>query len=330
MMQRVIFRADGNLQIGYGHFIRSLGIAGLINDQFDCVFATQMPTEYQLTEIHKVCSKHIALPSDERHYNEFLTHLKEDDIVVLDNYFFSSDYQLQIKSKGCKVIFIDDHNDKNYVCDALINNIPGFSVASFKKQAYTKLYLGTDYALLRPEFFNPALRKIEKKRKTIFLSFGGADFFNVSEKIIRFLIEIDDTFEINLLIGDAYKFHEALQKFETVKVFKNISAAEVASLMAASYICIVPASSLLNEVASIGSKILVGYFAENQIQPYEYFVDNNLAIGLGDYRSLDFELFREKLEQAFHADFLIENQKNVYHFQQVNNLKKIFYDIRKN
>lgn len=330
MKQRVIFRADGNLQIGYGHFIRSLGIAGLINDEFDCVFATQMPTDYQLTEIYKVCSTHIALSITKKHYDEFLTHLNKDDIVVLDNYFFTSDYQLQIKAKGCKVVFIDDHNDKNYVCDALINNIPGFPVTSFKKQEYTKLYLGTDYALLRPEFFNPALRQIKKKEKTIFLSFGGADFFNISEKIINFLMRIDPSFDINLLIGDAYKFHEVLAAFDHVKVYKNISATEVASLMAASYICIVPASSLLNEVASIGSKILVGYFAENQIQPYEYFVDNDLAIGLGDYRVLDFEFFREKLGQAFHADFLIENQNKVYHFQQVNNLKNIFYDIRKN
>lgn len=93
-----------------------------------------------------------SLPTTGDHFREFLTYLKPTDIVVLDNYYFSSAYQLKIKEIGCKVIFIDDHNDKNYVCDALINNIPGFSPESFAKRDYTKLYLGTDYALLRQEF----------------------------------------------------------------------------------------------------------------------------------------------------------------------------------
>jgi UDP-2,4-diacetamido-2,4,6-trideoxy-beta-L-altropyranose hydrolase len=61
MKQRVIFRADGNLEIGYGHFIRTLGIAGLINKEFDCIYATQIPTEYQLNEISKVCNGKIEL-----------------------------------------------------------------------------------------------------------------------------------------------------------------------------------------------------------------------------------------------------------------------------
>lgn len=97
--------------------------------------------------------------------------------------------------------------------------------------------------------------------------------------------------------------------------------------MSRAYICIMPASCLLNEVASIGSKILVGYFADNQKQPYDYFIENDLAIGLGDFRELGFDLFKEKLNHFFQADYLITNQFKAYQFQQANNLKKIFYDI---
>ncbi len=327
MRKRVVFRTDGNLEIGYGHFIRSLGIAGLINSDFDCVCATQQPTKYQLSEINKVCNQVIQLSNDEKHFEEFLTYLKEGDIVVLDNYFFDSDYQLLIKAKGCKVIFIDDHNDKNYVCDILINNIPGFSEESFTKKDYTKLYLGTDYALLRKEFFNKELRQVNKKANTVFLSFGGGDQFNISDKIINFLNRINSSFEIHLLIGDAYKFYDSLKKYNNVTLHKNLGANEVAILIAGASICIIPASSLLNEAASIGSFILIGYFAENQIQPYNYFIENELAIGLGDYRTLDFALFENKFNKLSKSDFLIENQRKIYHYQQAENLKNIFYEI---
>lgn len=325
--KRVIFRADGNSRIGYGHFVRTLGLAELINQEFNCIYATQKPTEYQLNEIHKFCTEVIELSDNDDHYQEFLDYLDEGDIVVLDNYFFTSEYQTKIREKGCKLIYIDDHNDKDYVCDALINNIPGFAYNSFRKRSYTKLYLGTNYALLRKEFFNSKYRSIKKKPNTVFMSFGGADFFNISEKIVSFLNEIGSFSEINLLIGDAYKFFPSLEKFKNLKIHKNINADEVALLIAGSDICIVPASSLLNETASVGSKILVGYFAENQIQPYNHFVDNNLAIGVGDYRNVDFNSFKTKIKEVMESSFLIENQKKVYNYQQYANLKKVFYDL---
>jgi UDP-2,4-diacetamido-2,4,6-trideoxy-beta-L-altropyranose hydrolase len=330
MKRKVVFRADGNFDIGYGHFIRTLGIAGLINKEFECIYATQIPTDYQLKEINKVCGKVIELSKSDSHFTEFIDHLEHGDIVVLDNYFFSSEYQSEIRNRGCKVIYIDDYNDKYYVCDALINNIPGFNPDSFVTSDYTKLYLGTDYALLRKEFFNPELRKIRKEKNTIFVSFGGGDVFNISEKILDFLMKINPAFKINLLIGDAYKFHDNLKRFKSLTTYKNISAGEVALLIAAADICIVPASSLLNEAASIGSKILLGYFTDNQIQPYEYFVSNDLALGVGDYRMVDLELFENKINQLGHADFLIDNQKKIYHYQQADNLKKIFYAVSGN
>lgn len=327
MKKRVIFRADGNAAIGYGHFIRTLGIAGLINQDFECLYATTAPTPYQLEEIAKVCRSVIPLSDGEQQFGEFLEVLQPGDIVVIDDYHSTSEYQLAIREKGCKVVYIDDHNDKHYVCDALINNIPGFARDSFDKEDYTRLYLGTDYALLRKEFFDPELKKIAKRENSIFLAFGGADIFNISEKVIGFLNELDPTLEMHLLIGDAYKYHDRLKKFSNLETHKNVSAAEVARLIAASGTCIVPASSLLNETASVGSKILAGYFADNQLQPYRYFTDHHLAIGLGDYRTLDFGLFRTQFEKIRQDQTLIENQRRIYHNQQEENLKNIFYNV---
>lgn len=330
MKTRVVFRADGNGSIGYGHFVRSLGIADLIKDDFYCVFAIQSPTKYQQQEINKICKEIIKLDSDERHWDQFLKFLNAGDIVVLDNYYFTADYQLKIRALNCKVIFIDDHNDKNYVCDALINNIPGFKEDSFNKQPYTKLYLGIDYALLRNAFFDESLRHVKKIPNSFFLSFGGADIYNLSNKILVFLKDLGISCSVNLLVGDAYQFPESLKNFEGVNIYTNINATQVAQLMAKSDICIVPASSLLNETASIGSKILVGFFADNQVQPYKYFVENRLAIGLGDYRELSSESFSAKLQEVYKADYLVTNQEKKYFFQQPENLKRVFNELQHN
>lgn len=84
-MRKVYFRADAGVAIGYGHFIRSLALADMLKDDFNCIFFTCHPTAYQVSEMEKVCS-FITL-QEETHYGKFLSYLQGDEIVVLDNYF---------------------------------------------------------------------------------------------------------------------------------------------------------------------------------------------------------------------------------------------------
>lgn len=71
--------------------------------------------------------------------------------MVLDNYFFTTDYQRAIKEKGCCLVCVDDMHDKHYVADVVINH--GLTDESlFDVEPYTKLCLGFDWALLRHPF----------------------------------------------------------------------------------------------------------------------------------------------------------------------------------
>ena len=38
VMQKIYFRADASATIGYGHFIRTLALADMLKDDFDCTF----------------------------------------------------------------------------------------------------------------------------------------------------------------------------------------------------------------------------------------------------------------------------------------------------
>lgn len=84
--RKIFFRADAGAQIGYGHFIRTLALADMLRDDFDCTFLTQSPSEYQQKEVEKVCPL-VALPSDDSKFEKFIDCLKGEEIIVLDNYF---------------------------------------------------------------------------------------------------------------------------------------------------------------------------------------------------------------------------------------------------
>ena len=115
----VCLRADAGPEIGFGHFTRSLALAEMLKDDFDCVFFTVDPSEYQRREVERVCRLHPLLPAS--HLEDFQSCLQGDEIVVLDNYFFTTEYQKAIKSKGCRLVCIDDLHDKHYVADAVVS-----------------------------------------------------------------------------------------------------------------------------------------------------------------------------------------------------------------
>ena len=180
--RKICFRADASAEIGYGHFIRTLALADMLKDDFECVFYTQSPTEYQRKEAEKVCEL-VALPADHSRFQLFLDCLKGDEIVVLDNYFYTTDYQMAIKAKGCKLVCIDDMHDKHYVADAVVNH--GFvKEADFSKDGNTQLYIGPSYALLRSPFLK-ADNTIKRNDNRWVVCFGGSDQNDYTGKAVR-------------------------------------------------------------------------------------------------------------------------------------------------
>lgn len=319
----VFIRADGSSTIGLGHLIRCSALAHMLKADFQITFYCKEIPDALVVEFEAAGFRLRKIETEEA----FFLALKPKQIAVLDGYGFDTEYQRRIKEKGSILVCIDDFCGNHYVCDVLINNIPGYKDKDFSREAYTKLYLGIDYALLRYEFLKPKWRTIQKEKNNVFVSFGGSDFNNLTQKICAFLSMVNPDLNVNVVVGTAYQHIKTLKEFPNFQVFKNVSAEEVAGLMAKAEICIVPASSLLNEVASIGSKTLVGYFAENQIQPYNYFVKHNMAIGMGNILSINFNAFKTSFLLAKRSQNILNNQYKAYRYQQAVNLKNIFSSI---
>lgn len=319
----VFIRADGSLKIGVGHLVRCSALAYMLKDNFLITFFCKEIPQALASEfkIAGFCLKEIETEE------EFFQVLNPNQIVVLDGYGFDTNYQRKVKEKGSLLVCIDDFCDKHYVCDALINNIPGYIESEFSREQYTKLYLGTDYALLRNEFLNSGWRMVKKEKKNVFVSFGGSDYYNLTWKICSFLKKINPGLKINVLIGPAYQHINSLSEFKNATIYQNVSAKIVASLIAKAEICIIPASSLLNEVACVGSNAIIGYFVTNQIKPYNYFVENQLALGIGNLLSINLDAFNTTFCLAQKSENILKNQYKSYRHQQTQNLKNIFLSL---
>jgi UDP-2,4-diacetamido-2,4,6-trideoxy-beta-L-altropyranose hydrolase/UDP-4-amino-4,6-dideoxy-N-acetyl-beta-L-altrosamine N-acetyltransferase len=287
MERIIIFRADGGPTIGMGHFIRSLALAEMLNENFHCVFTTMSPTKYQIDEIEKVCPERIDLPNDETHFDIFLNLLKGNEIVVLDNYYFTTGYQKAIKEKGCNLVYIDDLHDKTFYADLIINHTPGMKAEDYSAQPYTQFVLGPEYALTRQAFSKARHneRKIAKI-KTLFICFGGSDPNNLTESTMDVLLEYFPGQRIIVVIGDRYSYKSQLasktNSLPKVDLYQNIGAEKMVELMSESDLAVIPASGTLLEAMKIGLSVITGYFVLNQEMAAKYFCESNLALTCGN------------------------------------------------
>lgn len=315
MKQKIFFRADASGQIGYGHFIRTLALADMLKDDFECKFFTSEPTEYQIGELQKVCS-YVSLSEDTK-FEDFLYCLDGTEIVVLDNYFYTTEYQREIKAKGCKLVCIDDIHDKHYIADIVINHALT-DKSLFDVEPYTRLCLGYDYALLRPPFFKPINNKT--RNNDIIVNFGGADPFGTTEHIVSLLLLLNIPYNIVVVLGNsAYLSEENRQK---VRVLHNLTASEMASLFDNSHAGIFCCSTVCIEALSRSLPVIAGYDVDNQIDIYKFLKRNKYIIPVGDLLTAD----KMKLAEALRN--LDEHRSNFVPTKGIkNNYLKIFHSL---
>ena len=299
MKNKICFRADAGVQTGYGHFIRTLALADMLKDDFDCVFYTVDPSPYQLQELQKVCP-HVVLKAEIR-LEDFLDCLVGTETVVLDNYFYTSDYQQKIKARGCRLICIDDMHDRHYYADIVINHAYGSHLEDYSAEPYTQVCLGLPYALLRKPFLEnrPAIR-----RDHILVNYGGSDIYNLTCKVLATLSEELKPFTVDVITGDAFSAKEeleALQRSHPATVLhKGISAEQMCSLMQSARIAFLPASTVLWEAVFCGCKIIYGYYIDNQTDICKN-VGTNKGLGLhyvGDLRDIPAETLKSAFMEA--------------------------------
>lgn len=288
-MRKIYFRADASAAIGYGHFTRTLALADMLKDDFDCTFFTCHPTPYQVSEMEKVCL--FVILQEEKHFDEFLSQLQGDEIVVLDNYFFTTDYQRAIKYKGCSLVCIDDMHNKHYVADVVINH--GLkNKLLFDKETYTELCLGLDWALLRSPFLEKGIQSRNPNHWVI--AFGGSDIRNLSLQYAAILQNSMEISRITVIVGDAYKEGKEYQELNKVTVVRNLSAEKMAELFRNAGGAVVSCSTISIEALSCKCPVYAGYYIDNQQEMYECFLHDKYIVGLGNLldksqvESLDF------------------------------------------
>ena len=303
---KIYFRVDAGTSIGYGHFVRSLALADMLKEDFDCTFFTQSPSDYQKYEVENICNL-VALPSDDNKFDEFLSYLNGDEIVVLDNYFYTSEYQKQIKDKGCKLVCIDDIHNRYFYADVIINHCIN-DCSFYDAGSETAFFLGSKWALLR----KPFLQKINGTHTADHwvIIFGGSDPFNLSLPYTQFIKNVVPNVHLTVVVGDGYKCIDELKEIEGVTVLNKLTAEQIKDTFTSAAHVVCSASSVCYEAMACGCIVHAGYYIDNQVEFYQ----NLKAQGIIDPMEnlLEHEPYINLEYMSNHLDFSFSDIANRY------------------
>lgn len=278
MKKSIIFRTDADSRIGFGHFTRTLALADILKNEFNCVFYTQTPTIYQKAEVSKVC-KLVELPSDDSKFDLFLNRLKGDEIVFLDNYFFTPEYEKNIKDKGCKLVTISP-NGRHHYADVLLN-MGDDDLSKFDVEPYTRICRGIEWTILRPAFLSRHSSQ-ERKKNSFVICFGGTDQFCLTEKVVEALQTMISEAEIHIIATNLVSDGRINSlKLQGCLTHINISAEEVACLFDTCEAAILSTSTVAIEALSCGIPVYAGYYVDNQYKFCNYLTDKGYINSLG-------------------------------------------------
>ncbi|MDE6049891.1 MAG: pseudaminic acid biosynthesis protein PseG [Paramuribaculum sp.] len=320
MKRKIIFRADASKSTGYGHFIRSLALAEYLRDDFDCHFFSYNQneqkegtndnggiTDYQLNEIlkRKITPGTIQAGSVDEFNKKFLEQLTTDDIVVLDNYYYSTEYQQAVKNRAYRLVCIDDVHNRHMVCDLLMTSCP-LTREDFSTESYTRFVGGIEWAFLRSPFLMPVKERLNRKEiHRIIIAMGGADAFNLTDKMIGIVSKVFSEAVIDVICGETVIIRDYDRR--NVNIHRMISAQEIANLMDNADIGIFPASTIVIEALSRELPPITGYYVDNQTELYNFGVANGYFTGIGNL--LDDAGKIEGRLRGIPADFPTETRK---------------------
>ena len=282
----VIFRTDASLKIGTGHVMRCITLAkalkeNSVNVEFICRkhdgnlvnrIRSNGFSVYELDLLEgnvldkKLSHSHWLGVTQQQDVDDCINILKskKTNWIIIDHYALDEDWQNKLKPFCDKIMVIDDLADRKHQCDILLDQTFGrqkedYSVLTPKD---CKLLLGSQYALLRPEFAKWRMYSLERrgkiKFKQLLINMGGVDVNNVTESVLdelRFCTTLPNDINITVVMGGSASHLESVKSKAMMLPYKTevkVDVDNMAEIMSNSDIAIGASGSTTWERCCLG------------------------------------------------------------------------------
>jgi CMP-N-acetylneuraminic acid synthetase/spore coat polysaccharide biosynthesis predicted glycosyltransferase SpsG len=285
--RKIVFRVDGDHDIGLGHIYRTLTLANRLVFHHSIIFVMDRSKELG---IQKVRENHypIRLFSDDTEMFATLNEINPD-IVINDILDTDPEYIQKLRSKGYFIVNFEDLGEgaenAHIVINALYEN-------SYPAKNH---YYGYRYECLRDEFYIFPQKEPEPEVNTVLVTFGGTDPNDMTRRTLQALEQMGlKHIMTRVILGKGYRPREQLLEYvsDLRKDGFQIEVKEDVRLMAKEMseadIVITSNGRTIYEVASMGTPCIS--MSQNEREARHLFVHNShgpLYLGIAYTISVD-------------------------------------------
>jgi UDP-2,4-diacetamido-2,4,6-trideoxy-beta-L-altropyranose hydrolase/UDP-4-amino-4,6-dideoxy-N-acetyl-beta-L-altrosamine N-acetyltransferase len=307
---KVVFRVDASLTMGTGHVMRCLTLAQVLkengaNVEFICrkhegnlidkirssEFVVYELEVFEETKVdNKLAHSHWLGATQKQDANDCIDVFKSEkvDWLIVDHYSLDEQWQKRLKPYYEKLMVIDDLADRKHQCDILLDQTFGRQQEDYLTLTPKdcELLLGSQYALLRPEFAEwrgfSLERRSKSKFKQLLINMGGVDVDNVTEKILGELkiCNLPSDIKITVVMGGSAPYLESVKSKAITLPYKTevkVDVGNMAEIMSNSDIAIGAAGSTTWERCCLGLPTIQIVIAKNQLFSAEILAHHNIV-----------------------------------------------------
>jgi UDP-2,4-diacetamido-2,4,6-trideoxy-beta-L-altropyranose hydrolase len=297
-MKSCLIRADASPHMGTGHVMRGFAFAQAWQRAGGGVTFFHSETtgalEQQLRDQGMKIVKRKVVPGSAQDATQTIAQALAQNAlwVVADGYEFGAGWQQQIKDAGLRLLLMDDYGHAgHYHADYVLNQNPAIDSGVYQShEPGTRLLLGPQYAILRPEFLDwqEWRREVPVVGRNVLVTFGGADPENVTAKAIRAVNDLD--VQCKVVVGGSNLNLEQLRSEignRKPEIELVVNAGSMPELMAWADCAIAAGGTTSLELACMGLPSLVLALADNQRNIADKIHDVGIGRNLGWHADVD-------------------------------------------
>ncbi len=325
---KVFFLVNANFKIGGGHLVRCKLIADELNKhQVESCFIFTSTDENFKNQIQK--SYNIIEINENDSYNpSLLVKIISEKgekacLLVIDSdnpNYYKANFQVEIRASGIKLMIITINPNFKYNTDIILNQNIIALTQEYKTASYTKKLLGPQYFILDKKYRAKRKKtKIQNPPFNLLIAFGGADYNNLTRKILGALCSINHYFiKLIVVVGGLNKNKENIVKqiegIDDIKIELHVDSKNMDELMQDSDLAITSSGLTFWELATMEIPSFIIAASEREKAITNYLHNKKYCFKLGEFDNLKSNNVANEIRQVI--------DKGVHQLIQVKKLAK--------
>lgn len=216
---RILYRADGNAEIGTGHIARAVTILDEFRRQSNCQCQVlTRPSQETIRRLATAGYEWDSIPEQAHPQAELRQFRKLIDswgpsVAVVDLLDTDHGYMTQLPSEGRVLVTMDDLGEGRVCADLAVNMLVREPAPQRLAAGGTRLLEGPAYVTLGPmyQFGQHEPRTIGEQARRILVSVGGGDADGTILRVARALTLLKDEVSVQFVVGTAFPHRDGLE-----------------------------------------------------------------------------------------------------------------------